>query len=34
MSWTIHGENAYRADSRRNNVGFIGPGDNSLFDNK
>ncbi len=34
MSWTLQGENAYRADSRRNNIGFIGPHDNSLFDNK
>lgn len=34
MTWTLHDENAYRADSLRNNVGFIGPRDNSLFDNK
>ncbi len=34
MSWTLEGDNAYRADSRRNHVGWIGPGDNSLFDNR
>lgn len=34
MTWTLDGDNAYRADSRRNRVGWIGTGDNSLFDNR
>lgn len=34
MAWTIEDGNTYRADSRRNRVGFIGPGDNSLYDNR
>ena len=34
MSFTWDGENAYGADNRSNDMGYIGNGSNELFDNK
>lgn len=34
MTWTLPGKNIYRCDNRTFSLGWFGPNDNSLFDNK